>query len=159
MSLFAFLGIQESASIEVGATAPAISATDHLGQRVHFADLYRQGPVLVYFYPKADTPGCTAQACSLRDTFDDLTARGLQIVGVSGDFPEAQKSFRDKYELPFLLISDPNETVAKAFGVPTFLKLPKRQSFLIKEGRVVWRNLKVSPKTHVAEVRAALDAA
>jgi peroxiredoxin Q/BCP len=81
----------------------------------------------------------------------------LQILGVSEDKPEAQKKFRDKYHLPFVLVADSEGTVAKAFGVPTFLGFAKRQSFLVKDGKIVWRDLSVSPETHVAEVNKALD--
>jgi peroxiredoxin Q/BCP len=158
MSFFTFVGLASGSALEVGADAPAITAIDEAGQPVRFADLYRQGLTLVYFYPKADTPGCTAQACSLRDSFTGLKARGVQIIGVSGDRPGAQKEFREKYHLPFTLVADADGQVAKAFGVSTFLGFTKRQSFLIKDGKVVWRDLAVSPKSHVADVNKALDA-
>ena len=157
MSFLAFFGNQSVPAVEIGAPAPTVSAVDDAGQPVHFADYYRQGVTLVYFYPKADTPGCTAQACSLRDSFDGLKARGLQILGVSEDKPDAQKRFREKYKLPFVLVADSDGKVAKAFGVPTFLGFAKRQSYLVKDGKVVWRNLSVSPATHLAEVNQALD--
>lgn len=158
MSFLAFTGLIQSSALELGAPAPAPTAIDEAGQPVHFAELYRVGLTLVYFYPKADTPGCTAQACSLRDSFAGLKARGVQVVGVSEDNANAQKKFREKYQLPFTLVADADGQVAKAFGVPTFLGFTKRQSFLIKDGKVVWRDLSVSPKTHVAEVHKALDA-
>lgn len=158
MSFLAFFGLKKALSIEVGATAPAVTALDAEGQTVRFADFYRQDVTLVYFYPKADTPGCTAEACAVRDSMEGLKARGLQVLGVSGDKPEAQKQFRDKHHLPFTLIADADGAVARAFGVPTLLGFPKRQSFLIKDGKVVWRDLSVSPATHVAEINKALDA-
>jgi peroxiredoxin Q/BCP len=157
MSLFAFLGLKNAAAIDVGTPAPAISAVDENGQAIQFADFYAKGVTLVYFYPKADTPGCTAEACGLRDSFDSLKARGVQILGVSEDKPEAQKKFREKYHLPFVLVADADGAVAKAFGVPTFLGFAKRQSFLVKDGKIVWRDLSVSPAKHVAEVNKALD--
>jgi peroxiredoxin Q/BCP len=157
MSFFTFLGLKSAAAIDIGAAAPAITALDEDGQSVPFADYYGRGLTLIYFYPKADTPGCTAQACNLRDSFTGLKARGVQILGVSEDKPEAQKHFREKYHLPFVLIADADGAVAKAFGVPTFLGFAKRQSFLIKDGKVVWRDLSVSPSTHVADVNKALD--
>lgn len=157
MSLFAFLGLMNAAAIDIGAAAPALSAVDENGQTIQFTDYYAQGVTLVYFYPKADTPGCTAEACGLRDSFDGLKARGVQILGVSEDKPEAQKKFREKYHLPFVLVADADGAVAKAFGVPTFLGFAKRQSFLVKDGKIVWRDLSVSPGKHVAEVNKALD--
>ena len=157
MSFFTFFGLKSAVAVEIGAPAPAIGAIDEAGQPVHFADYYSKGVTLVYFYPKADTPGCTAEACGLRDSFAGLQARGVQILGVSEDKPDAQKKFRDKYHLPFVLVADADGAVAKAFGVPTFLGFAKRQSFLIKDGKVVWRDLSVSPATHVSEVNKALD--
>jgi peroxiredoxin Q/BCP len=157
MSFLAFAGLIPAAALEIGATAPEVTSIDENGQTVRFADLYRQGVTLVYFYPKAGTPGCTAQACSLRDSFEGLKARGVQILGVSGDKPDAQKKFHDNYKLPFTLVADADGKVAKAFGVPSFLGFTKRQSFLIKDGKLVWRDLSVSPSTHVADVNKALD--
>ena len=158
MSFLAFTGLISASALEVGQAAPDVSTVDETGAAVNLRDFYAQGVTLVYFYPKADTPGCTAEACSLRDSFDGLKARGVQIVGVSGDKAEAQKAFHDKYKLPFTLLADSDGKVTKAFGVPTFLGFTKRQSFLVKDGKVVWRDLSVSPKTHVAEVNKALDA-
>lgn len=158
MPFFTFFGLLQSSALEIGATAPAITAIGEAGLPVRFADLYEQGLTLVYFYPKADTPGCTAQACSLRDSFAGLKARGVQVIGVSADKPGEQKKFREKYHLPFTLVADVDGNVANAFGVPAFFGFTKRQSFLIKDGKVVWRDLAVSPQTHVAEVNTALDA-
>lgn len=159
MSLLTFLGILPASAIEVGQAAPVVSGVNEEGKPVDFAEYYRKGFTLVYFYPKADTPGCTTEACSLRDSFDSLKARGLQILGVSEDKSESQKSFKEKYHLPFVLVADSDGKVAKAFGVPTFLGFAKRQSFLVKDGKVIWRDLNVSPKTHVEEVRKAMDSA
>ena len=158
MSFLAFLGLSSAPTVEVGAPAPTPRALDENGQTVRFCEVYQRGVTLVYFYPKADTPGCTAQACSLRDSFAGLKARGVQVLGVSADKPEAQRKFREKNQLPFTLIADADGAVAKAFGVPSFLGFTKRQSFLVKDSRVVWRDLSVSPKTHLAKVNDALDA-
>ena len=112
--------------------------------------------VVIFFFPKADTPGCTAQACSLRDSYDDLRTKGLQIIGVSEDKAEAQKKFQEKYKLPFSLVADVDGSVAKAFGVPALGGFAKRQSFLIKDGKIVWRDLNASTKNQAADVRQAL---
>ncbi len=158
MSFLTFAGLLPASALEIGQAAPKVTSTDETGQPVRLGDLYEKGLTLVYFYPKSGTPGCTAQACSLRDSFEGLKARGLQIVGVSADKVDAQKKFHDQYKLPFLLLADADGQVAKAFGVPTFLGFTKRQSFLIKDGKLVWRDLSASPKTHVADVNKALDA-
>ena len=148
-----------SRAIEVGSPAPAVTAPDQDGKAVNFKDVYDKGITLVYFYPKAGTPGCTAQACSLRDAFATLHGENLQILGVSRDTPEAQKKFQEKNHIPFELIADADGKVAKAFGVPSILGLPlsSRQSFIIKDGKVVWAALSAKTAEHASEVQTALD--
>ena len=157
MSLLAFFGLTPSRAIDLGAPAPAITALDQDGASVNFADTYKKGITLVYFYPKADTPGCTKEACSLRDSFPALAQRGIQILGVSEDIPDAQKKFQDKYKLPFTLIADHDGAVATAFGVPLMMGIAKRQSFLVQDGKIVWRDLKASTSQQAADVSKALD--
>ena len=157
MSVLTFLGLTKNANaLPVGAPAPKVSGTDQDGKTLALADYYARGPVLVYFYPKADTPGCTAEACSLRDAFAELSKEGLQVVGVSLDTPAAQKAFQDKYHLPFSLIADKDGTVAKAFEVPTTMGFAKRQSFLIKDGKVAWADFNASTAQQAADVKKAL---
>jgi peroxiredoxin Q/BCP len=157
MSLLLFLGLVPSHALEVGAAAPMVTGTDQDGNTVNFADYYKKGTTLVYFYPKADTPGCTKEACSLRDSIAGLRARGLQILGVSEDVVDAQKKFQTKYNLPFDLIADHDGSVAKAFGVPTTMGFAKRQSFLIQNGKIVWVDHKASTAKQAADVNDALD--
>jgi peroxiredoxin Q/BCP len=157
MSLLAFFGLTPSRALDVGTPAPQITAIDQDGATVSFADIYKQGVTLVYFYPKADTPGCTKEACSLRDSFSDLRARGLQVLGVSEDKQDAQKKFQSKYHLPFTLIADHDGAVAKAFGVPTAMGFAKRQSFLVQDGKIVWAALNASTSQQAADVSKALD--
>jgi len=144
--------------LEIGATAPDVTALNQDGEPLSLGELYQEGLVLVYFYPKADTPGCTKQACSLRDAYGDLSDRGVIVVGISSDRPEVQKTFREKYHLPFLLMADPELKIIEAFGVPTRLGIASRQAFLIQDGMVVWRDLKASTAEQAADVMAALDA-
>ncbi|MDX2081314.1 MAG: peroxiredoxin [Terrimicrobiaceae bacterium] len=158
--MLTFLGIGSKAkALEIGDVAPLVTGTDQNGNAVSFSDVYAKGPTLVYFYPKADTPGCTAQACSLRDAFADLKGRDLQILGVSRDTPEAQKKFQEKYSLPFPLIADADGKVAEAFQVAGVMGLPvsSRQSFLIRDGKIVWIARKARTGDHAAEVQAAID--
>ncbi len=157
MSLLAFFGITRAHALDVGDAAPNISAQDQDAKPIDFADVYKKGVTLVYFYPKADTPGCTAEACSLRDNYDDLRAKGLQVIGVSEDKSESQKKFQDKYKLPFTLVADTDGLVAKAFGVPVTMGFAKRQSFLIKDGKIAWRDLNASTAKQAADVRAAME--
>jgi thioredoxin-dependent peroxiredoxin len=155
MSLFGFLAKAEP--LAVGSKAPVITAINQDGASVDFAEVYAKGVTLVYFYPKAGTPGCTAQACSLRDSFGDLNGEGLHILGVSEDKPESQKMFQEQNKLPFPLIADIDGKVATAFGVPTTMGLAKRQSFIIKDGKIVWTSLQAKTAEHAQEVKKALE--
>jgi len=156
-ALLSFFGLIDSAgALSVGDEAPRVTARDQSGAEVSLADVYAKGPTLVYFYPKADTPGCTAQACSLRDAFPDFAAEGVRIIGVSGDSVAGQKKFAEKYQLPFTLLADDDSAVAKAFGVPTFMGIAKRESFIVKDGKIAWIVQSAKTADHAAEVQAAL---
>lgn len=154
LSLFA-----RADSLAVGDPAPLVSAMDQDGKAVSFADVYGKGITLVYFYPKAATPGCTKEACSLRDSYAGLTAKGLQVLGVSRDNPAAQKKFRDDQKLPFALIADTDGKVAEAFHVPMIpvVGVPMRQSFIIKDGKIAWVSLSAQTSGAATEVQNALD--
>jgi thioredoxin-dependent peroxiredoxin len=158
MSLLAFFGLAPAShALELGDAAPVPAATDQDGAKIDFAEVYKKGVTLVYFYPKADTPGCTAEACSLRDSHADLRAGGVQIVGVSEDKSGSQKKFREKYKLPFTLVADTDGAVAKAFGVPTMMGFAKRQSFLVKDGKIAWLDKSASTAKQADDVRKALE--
>jgi peroxiredoxin Q/BCP len=135
--------------LAVGSTAPALVAPDQDGKPVDFGQVYAQGITLVYFYPKAGTSGCTAEACSLRDSYDKLTGQGLHIIGVSRDTASDQKKFK----------TDPEGTVAKAFGVPSIplINLDSRVSFIVKNGKIAWSSLHAQTKGSAKEVQVALD--
>jgi thioredoxin-dependent peroxiredoxin len=139
-----------------GAPLPDASQLNHEGKPLDLSTTGASGWLLVYFYPKADTPGCTRQACSLRDAFTALTAKGVKVIGVSNDSPESQKAFREKFRLPFDLLADEDGTVTKAFGVPTTLGFTKRQAFLFKDGKLVWRDLSASTDRQAADVLKAI---
>ncbi len=132
--------------------APKVEAVDQDGRAVKLEDIYRSGLTLVFFYPKAGTPGCTKQACSLRDAYDELTGKGVRIVGVSRDKPEAQKKFQGTNKLPFTLLADPDGKVVEAFGVGSFLGFASRQAYLIRDGQVIWRDRKASTSEQAADV-------
>ncbi|MEY4245567.1 MAG: hypothetical protein RLZZ245_3152, partial [Verrucomicrobiota bacterium] len=121
-------------------------------QLVKLAEVGAAGYLLVYFYPKADTPGCTKQACSLRDSYVALTERGVKIYGVSMDKVKSQKAFKDKYKLPFDLLADADGTVVDAFGVPKTMGFSKRQAFLFKDGKLVWSDMSASTEEQAADV-------
>jgi peroxiredoxin Q/BCP len=133
-----------NAQLKVGDNAPAATGVTDAGQKINLADVYaKQTYTLVYFYPKADTPGCTAQGCSLRDGYEALTQKGVAVIGVSHDGVDAQKAFKDKYRLPFTLIADTDDSVMAAFGVPTnMLGMAHRSAYLIKGGKIVYTDYK-----------------
>jgi peroxiredoxin Q/BCP len=142
--------------IAVGAPAPQVAGTDETGKMVSLAQLYQKGKVLVYFYPKADTSGCTAQACSLRDSYQKLQDKGVTVVGVSTDSVADQMAFKKKHRLPFTLISDSNKDMAKAFSVPVTLGFASRQAFLIVDGKIAWLDRHASTDKQAADVLEVL---
>lgn len=102
--------------VTVGALAPGFYSLDQDGQPIQLED-FRNKKVALYFYPKDDTPGCTAQACNLRDNYDMLKAKGYEILGVSPDSVKSHKKFETKYNLPFRLVADEDHSIAEAYGV------------------------------------------
>lgn len=145
-----------NAPIEVGASAPRIAATTGSGAHLDLGEVYDAGVVLVYFYPKADTPGCTKQACNLRDAYEALEESGISVLGVSIDDVSAQRAFKEKYGLPFILIADADGDLVDAFGVPHRGRYAQRQAFLIADGLVVWRDLQANPTSQAEDALAAL---
>ncbi len=142
--------------LEVGADAPKVQTVDQKGNPVDLGKELASGLSLVYFYPKADTPGCTKQACNLRDAFEDVGKAGIKVFGVSADTAEDQLAFANKYQLPFTLLADKKGEVIAAFGVPANPKgFPSRQSFLVKDGKVIWRDLKANPTSQAQDAIAA----
>lgn len=147
------------ANLNPGDKAPDFTLYDQQGQPVRLSD-YRGKKLLLYFYPKADTPGCTKQACSIRDSKSDLHDRGIEALGISPDMPEKQQQFDTKHTLGFPLLSDPDHSVADAYGVwgekkmygKTFEGII-RSSFLIdKEGNIEKTWYKVKPHDTVPNV-------
>ena len=144
-----------AAELEEGASAPDVTQKTDANEKLNVSEAAKEGYALVYFYPKADTPGCTKQACSLRDEYEALTDKGVTVIGVSADTVADQKAFKDKFDLPFTLLADKDGTVIDAFGVP---KNPKgfsaRRAFLFKDGKLVYRDLKGSTTDQAANILA-----
>jgi peroxiredoxin Q/BCP len=162
-TLSSLLGFSSAAEGEkVSYPAPEVSGLNQDGVMVNFADVYKKGPTVVFFYPKANTPGCTKQACSLRDAFAELSKEGVQVLGVSFDKPEAQKKFRDDFTLPYDLIADPEGKIVDAFKVERMIKgllnLATRQCFLIKDGKVIWQDKKASTAEQANDIKRVLAA-
>ncbi|HOP43393.1 MAG TPA: thioredoxin-dependent thiol peroxidase [Flavobacteriales bacterium] len=145
--------------LEVGAKAPELSGVDQEGKPVRLKD-YQGRKVVLYFYPKDDTPGCTAEACSLRDAHDELRESGYEVIGVSPDPEGKHRKFVDKYDLPFRLLADPDKQVIKAYGAWGPKKFMGREfegvlrtTYLIDEGGRIARVIdKVKTKEHARQV-------
>ena len=150
--MLGFLFHNSNAALQMNDQLPSVQSTDQNGKPVDLAALGAEGYLLVYFYPKADTPGCTKQACSLRDAYADVQQKGIKVVGVSMDSVEDQKKFADKYELPFTLLADESAAAVNAFGVPKMGKFPARQAFLFQDGKLIWKDEKASTAQQAADV-------
>ncbi len=124
--------------LEAGQEAPRFTLQDHTGEPASLGELLMNGPLILYFYPADFTPGCTREACSIRDIHDDLKSAGLQVVGVSPQDGDSHSRFREEHDLPFTLLSDPDKTVIRAFDVDgPFGVGVRRATFLIGEdGRI-----------------------
>ena len=126
------------AAIQPGERAPDFTLPAHNGTDVTLSTLLQTSAVVLFFYPKDDTPGCTREACSFRDTFEEFTTLGATVVGVSGDPPDSHRRFVDKYSLPFILVSDTRGSVRAAYRVPkTLFVRPGRTTFVIDRAGTV----------------------
>ncbi|MDY7049432.1 MAG: peroxiredoxin [Microcystis panniformis WG22] len=126
------------AAIKVGDRVPNFSLPSQTGTTVNISDLIGKKSLVIYFYPKDDTPGCTAESCAFRDSYEVFTDAGAEVIGISADSPQSHQQFAQKYNLPFTLLSDSDNRVRKLFGVPsTLFVLPGRVTYIIdKEGIV-----------------------
>jgi peroxiredoxin Q/BCP len=149
--------------VEEGKPAPDFELTDDAGARVKLSD-FRGRPVVLYFYPKDDTPGCTTQACAIRDDYGAFEQRGAVVLGVSPDSETSHVRFKQKHGLPFTLLADPEHEVAEAYDVwkersyagRRYMGV-ERSTFLIdSEGNVTKVMRRVKPDTHVDQVLEAL---
>jgi peroxiredoxin Q/BCP len=142
-----------SKTLNLGDKAPAFTLPTGDGRSVSLAD-YQGRPVVVYFYPKDDTPGCTAEACAFRDQYEDIKQAGAEVIGISSDPPESHARFAGKHRLPFVLLSDRDSAVRKAYGVPATLGLlPGRVTFVL-DGAGTVRHMfssQLRARQHVAE--------
>jgi thioredoxin-dependent peroxiredoxin len=148
------------AQLKVGDNAPEISGVTDSGETLKFSDVYsKQTYTLVYFYPKADTPGCTAQGCSIRDGYESLTAKGVAVIGVSHDDVAAQKAFKEKYHLPFTLVADTDDKVINSFGVETYPNgMAHRNAYLIKGGKIIYTDYKGTTSKQAETILGVLAA-
>jgi peroxiredoxin Q/BCP len=145
--------------MRLGDPAPDFQLPDQDGNLCSLSDLVKDGPIVLFFYPKAFTPGCTAENCSFRDNGQEIEAFGAKRVGISADTPSTQKKFADHYRLDYLLLSDVNKEVAKAYGVkrpgPLF---NKRETFVIDKDKKIAAIIKseLNMSKHVDEALKVL---
>ena len=140
-------------SLELGSPAPQLKVLTDQGATLDLGEALSVGTTLVFFYPKAMTPGCVKQACSLRDGWDELQSRNVSIFGVSSDTAKTQAQFRNKYTLPFTLLADTDGQIADAFSKSRW----SRQAYIFKDGILVWRDLKAATSEQATEILVALD--
>jgi peroxiredoxin Q/BCP len=146
-----------------GQPAPDFTLVSDAGEEVTLSQ-FRGRPVVVYFYPRDDTPGCTAQACGLRDVWGEIGRTGAVVLGVSPDSPKKHAKFREKYDLPFALLSDEEHTVAEAYGTwveksmygKTYMGMERSTFVIDADGNVAKIMRKVKPAEHADDVLAAL---
>lgn len=158
MALLDFLGGGRPA-VDVGQKAAEFDLADAQGRRVRLADFRGKRTVVLYFYPKDDTPGCTKEACSFRDSYEAFKEAGAEVIGVSSDSAASHSKFASKHRLPFILLADTDGVVRKAYGIPATLGLlPGRVTFVIDREGVVRHvfNSQLQATRHVEEALQTL---
>ncbi len=146
-------------SLQVGDPAPAFTVPNQEGNPFNMADLLGKKPIILYFYPKDGTPGCTAESCAFRDNYTLFQEEGAEVIGISGDTPDSHQQFVRKYQLPFTLLSDTNNKVRKLYGVPaTLFMLPGRVTYVIDKEGIIRHifNSQLNFKGHVQTSLTAL---
>lgn len=148
----------ETGELAVGSPAPHVAAKAHDGTSIDLAAL-RGKKVVLYFYPKDETPGCTKEACAFRDAWSDLAKTGVVLVGISTDSLESHEKFAEHHRLPFHLVSDEDGAIAKAYGVPNRAGFLARQTFVIGEdGKILKIYRSVDVQKHASEILADVKA-
>ncbi len=140
--------------VQIGDTAPDFTLPSQSGEPVSLKDFIGKKSVVLYFYPKDDTPGCTAEACAFRDSYEVFTDAGAEVIGVSDDSPTSHQKFATKYKLPFTLVSDTGKQLRKLYGVPATLGLlPGRVTYVIDKSGIVRHifNSQFNFKGHIEE--------
>lgn len=151
-SAVANAGTVKGDSLKAGDAAPEFAVKAHDGRDVKLS-AYRGRSVVLYFYPKDETPGCTKQACGFRDAWADLEKKGVVLIGISGDSDESHRKFAEHHKLPFLLVSDADGKLAESYGVPFRMGYASRQTIVVApDGRIkkVYRDVDVA--THAKDV-------
>lgn len=149
-----------TAPVQVGDPVPDFSLPSQSGEMVNVKDFVGQKAVVLYFYPKDDTPGCTAESCAFRDSYQVFQDAGAEVIGISADSPASHTQFAAKHQLPFTLLSDTGNKIRKLFGVPATLGLlPGRVTYVIDRQGVVRKvfNSQFNFKAHIDEALKTLQ--
>jgi peroxiredoxin Q/BCP len=148
-----------SGSVEIGDVAPDFTLKDQRGQTVSLKDFLGKKAVVLYFYPKDNSPGCTKEACKFRDSYEDFKDAGAEVIGVSSQSEESHSIFSTTFALPFILLSDEEGKVRSRYGVPTsFGFLPGRVTYVIDKGGIIRHifSSQLNPEKHVEEALRVL---
>jgi peroxiredoxin Q/BCP len=155
------MGFRTKDSVSVGSKVPDFTLPSQWGEMVNLRDFLGSKPVVLFFYPKDDTPGCTKQACAFRDDYEKFGKLDAEVIGISSDSVESHKRFASKHDLPFTLLSDEKGKVRRLYGVPrsTFGLFPGRVTYVIDEEGVVRHvfSSQLSVERHVEEALKALE--
>jgi peroxiredoxin Q/BCP len=146
--------------VQVGDRAPLFSLPTQTGAMVHLQELIGKSAIVLFFYPKDDTPGCTTEACSFRDSYAVFKEEGAEVLGISSDSEESHQQFATKYRLPYQLLSDQNGAVRKLYSVPTTLGiLPGRVTYIIDKQGIVRHifSSQFTPEKHITEALKTLQ--
>ena len=146
-------------TVKVGDKAPEFTLPSQMGDNVSLSEFFGKKNVVLYFYPKDETTGCTKEACTFRDNYEELTKLGAEVIGVSGQSVESHKSFASHYGLPFILLSDEGNNVRELYGVPSSMGIiPGRVTYIIDKKGMVRHifNSQTQAQKHVEEAKKAL---
>src|SRR5215211_7544904 len=155
------MGFRTKDNVDVGSKAPNFTLPSQSGELVSFRDSLGEKPVVLFFYPKDDTPGCTKEACAFRDEYERFKELDAEVMGISSDSVESHERFADKHKLPFPLLSDRGEKVRRIYGVPsTFGLFPGRVTYVIDQQGIVRHvfTSQIGVERHVAEAVSFLSA-
>lgn len=147
-------GLNGKTEVQAGDKAPDFTLPDHAGNRIHLAECWPKAPVVLFFYPKDDTPGCRAEACSFRDSYQAFVDLGAQVFGISSDPVVSHQQFASKHSLPFPLLSDEKSEVRRLYGVPNTLGvLPGRVTYVIDTNGIIRSRIvaQFDPARHIAK--------
>ena len=147
-------------TVKVGDKAPDFTLPSQMGDNVTLSEFFGKKNIVLYFYPKDESPGCTREACSFRDSYEELTNLGAEVIGVSAQGVESHKSFATHYGLPFILLSDGDNKVRKLYGVPSTMGIiPGRVTFIIDKQGIVRHifSSQIQAERHVEEAKRILE--